>query len=129
MYEHQPGLPRMPIPDLEDSCAAFLKALEPLTYADDEVLEEARRAVATFVEPGGDGETLQAELVRRDSGNVSTSYIAPFWNRLVASCWRALHSHSTDTIGMCEACTWKVDGLLVSTATQEESARLDSSRR
>lgn len=80
MYENQPGLPKMPVPELVDSCSSFLKALEPLTYAGEEVIDEATKAVALFLEPGGEGQALQEELLRRDSESEGTSYIAPFWN-------------------------------------------------
>jgi hypothetical protein len=58
MYSHQSGLPRMPVPPLEESLRRYYRSVEPLLGAAD--AQETRNIIAGFED--GDGPQLQAIL-------------------------------------------------------------------
>ena len=58
------GLPRLPLPPLEDTVARYLETLPPVARSDAE-LDAAFDAAAAFVAPGGDGPELDALLRAR----------------------------------------------------------------
>ncbi len=57
-FTNQAKLPKLPIPDLEDSCRRYLRALESLQDKDEH--ESTKRAVADFLH--GDGPRVQERL-------------------------------------------------------------------
>ena len=63
--KHQLGVPRLPIPTLEESCARYLRAAQPLQSSADHA--KTKQVVADFCKPGGEGELLQKELKRTDA--------------------------------------------------------------
>jgi len=69
-----PGLPKLPIPALEETCARYLEAVAPLLSAAE--LEQTRRAVAQF--STGDAPALQRAL--HEYAQDKPSYIAEFWH-------------------------------------------------
>ncbi|CAH1784275.1 unnamed protein product, partial [Owenia fusiformis] len=71
----QKSLPHLPIPKLEDTCARYLKAQEPMLDA--EQYKQTEKIVNSF--QTGDGESLNKELVARDKKNKETSYITGPW--------------------------------------------------
>jgi hypothetical protein len=56
--EAQAALPKLPIPELEDTCRRYLAALKELQ--DEHEHEETKRAVEEFL--NGDGPRIQAKL-------------------------------------------------------------------
>lgn len=59
---HQEGLPKLPVPPLNQTCERYLAALEPLVS--DEEMDHTRKVVQEFLK-GGVGERLQKGLERR----------------------------------------------------------------
>ncbi|KAH7925138.1 carnitine acetyl transferase [Leucogyrophana mollusca] len=72
---NQRTLPKLPIPPLEDTCARYLTALRGLQ--DDDEHEATKRAVAAFLEEGGEGKKLQERL--KAWASERDSYIEDFW--------------------------------------------------
>ncbi|XP_030631199.1 carnitine O-acetyltransferase isoform X2 [Chanos chanos] len=60
---HQEGLPKLPLPALQQTCERYLTALEPIV--EEEELKHTRELVTKFQMPGGVGERLQMGLVHR----------------------------------------------------------------
>ncbi|XP_007443869.2 carnitine O-acetyltransferase, partial [Python bivittatus] len=60
---HQEGLPRLPVPPLQQTLDRYLLALEPIIS--DEELSHTKELVQEFRKPGGVGERLQKGLERR----------------------------------------------------------------
>eukprot|EP00667_Euglena_gracilis_P003455 EG_transcript_3467 len=71
----QRSLMRLPIPELDKTCARYLDAVSPLVTA--EQFKETQRLVADF--QGGQGKEVQEELKARDKENSHTSYISAWW--------------------------------------------------
>jgi len=72
-FAAQDRLPKLPIPDLEQSCKKYIAALEPLQSPREHAETEA--AVADFLR--SDGSELQEKLTKYAQGK--TSYIEQFW--------------------------------------------------
>ncbi|MEW2354675.1 choline/carnitine O-acyltransferase [Spirillospora sp. NPDC029432] len=71
------GLPRVPLPALDDSCARLLEWCAPLL--DEAQLAETRAAVEEFRRPGGPGPVLHAALERYDAEEGVHSWLDTFW--------------------------------------------------
>ncbi|KAG8823583.1 hypothetical protein FRC19_003558 [Serendipita sp. 401] len=69
----QANLPKLPVPDLEDTCRKYLAALKELQ--DEHEHEATKKAVDDFLK--GDGPRIQAKL--REWAAVQDSYIEEFW--------------------------------------------------
>jgi hypothetical protein len=79
--KHQLGVPRLPIPTLEESCARYLRAAQPLQSSADHA--KTKQVVADFCKPGGEGELLQEQLKRTDASlPTQSSYVESLWYRL-----------------------------------------------
>jgi carnitine O-acetyltransferase len=72
-FANQDSLPKLPIPDLEDTCRRHLEALSPLQTIREH--EETKAAVKDFLKT--DGPILQEKL--RTYASSKTSYIEQFW--------------------------------------------------
>ncbi|KAI0381507.1 choline/Carnitine O-acyltransferase [Hypomontagnella monticulosa] len=72
-FAHQDSLPKLPIPDLEQTCKKYLAALKPLQGPREHA--ETRYAVQEFLKK--DGPELQKKLQEYAVGK--TSYIEQFW--------------------------------------------------
>uniref|UniRef100_A0A182JUM5 Choline/carnitine acyltransferase domain-containing protein n=1 Tax=Anopheles christyi TaxID=43041 RepID=A0A182JUM5_9DIPT len=75
MLHFQPSLPRLPIPELEKTCARYLAAQQPLLSSD--AFERTKEIVNQFSQQ--DGPKLQALLKEFDAANKHTSYISEPW--------------------------------------------------
>ncbi len=76
-YGAEAGLPRVPLPTLEDSCQRFLTWCAPLLSADE--LATTEREVAWFLQPGSPARRLQGELERFDDDDSVDSWLDAFW--------------------------------------------------
>ena len=88
-YSRQEELPRLPIPDIDDTCTRFLETVQPLLEAD--AFAETEQAVQRFLAPTGEGRGLQQALLAYDQEVGRNSYIEDFWDAayldpLILSC-------------------------------------------
>ena len=74
-FHFQRSLPRLPIPELSASLDRYLAAQRPLL--DDASYAATERLARDFAQ--NEGESLQAELQRRDAAAKHTSYISGWW--------------------------------------------------
>lgn len=74
----QPGLMRLPIPKLNDTCARYTAALQPVAPSP-QAFTKAQEAVQDFQREGGIGHVLQGKLVLDNRKNKHTSYISKPW--------------------------------------------------
>jgi hypothetical protein len=79
LWELEPCLPPLPVPDLAHTCQLYLSSVEPLLTASE--FEQTKRVVADFQAPGGVGETLQAKLVER--GQQERNWLIQWWEEFV----------------------------------------------
>eukprot|EP00037_Helgoeca_nana_P033103 m.416677 g.416677 ORF g.416677 m.416677 type:complete len:661 (+) comp30061_c0_seq1:74-2056(+) len=85
---HQSTIPRLPLPQLNETLERYIEAVTPL--ASPAELAQTRTAVAEFASNAGP--RLQTILEERDSAGVdqrnlgtATSYVRPFWNAMYLS--------------------------------------------
>ena len=71
--EAQENLPKLPVPDLEDTCRRYLASLKELQDPGEH--EATKRAVEDFLK--GDGPRIQARL--KEWAVTQDSYIEEFW--------------------------------------------------
>ncbi len=62
-FAHQEGLPKLPLPPLQQTCDRYLAALTSIV--DPEELNHTRQLLEEFQKPGGVGERLQKGLEQR----------------------------------------------------------------
>ncbi len=74
-YHFQKSLPRLPVPQLKNTCERYLKALKPLL--NDYTYSKAEKIVQKF--QSEEGAALQKELLDQDKKNKHTSYISEPW--------------------------------------------------
>lgn len=73
-FSHQDSLPKLPIPDLNDTCAKYLQIVSPLLSP--AALLDTQVSVSAFLEK--DGPELQDKLQKYAQDK--SSYIESFWN-------------------------------------------------
>ncbi|WP_434588705.1 choline/carnitine O-acyltransferase [Streptomyces sp. A5-4] len=76
-FSQESGLPRVPLPTLEESCERFLAWSAPLLTSDERAETEAE--VAAFLRPEGPGRTLHAALEEYDATPGVHSWLDTFW--------------------------------------------------
>ncbi|KAJ3207886.1 hypothetical protein HDU67_007174, partial [Dinochytrium kinnereticum] len=84
-FAHQPTLPHLPIPPLKETVTRYLHSIKPLATPTEYTSTSA--AVATFLQPGGLGETLQRRLEERNKTQPG-SWLEEWWLRLAYHGWR-----------------------------------------
>lgn len=85
-FAHDPGLARLPIPDLAATCAAIKELVRP--FVDQQGEAATCAALAEFAAPDGAGEKLQCALrywQKKLPGNAS--WLRPLWDDMYLS-WR-----------------------------------------
>ena len=97
-YHFQPSLPRLPIPEVKDTCDRFLLSAEPLVSKKE--LDEAKEAVEDFLEHHAP--SLQEELVAKDKRDKS-NYVSAPWYEMYLQDRRPLIINSNPAVG------WLVD--------------------
>lgn len=76
-FGNEDGLPRVPLPTLEDTCARFLAWCAPLLSEDE--LTATRAAVAEYLAPDSPSRTLHAALEKFDATEGVHSWLDIFW--------------------------------------------------
>lgn len=76
-FGNEERLPRVPLPELEDSCRRFLAWCAPLLDEDDLAVTQA--AVASFLHPDSPAHTLQTALEKYDAEPGVHSWLDTFW--------------------------------------------------
>ncbi|ORX86023.1 acyltransferase ChoActase/COT/CPT [Basidiobolus meristosporus CBS 931.73] len=76
-FQNQDNLPKLPVPDLQDTADRYLRSLEPVLRNSEE-FERAAQAVSTFIKPNGLGETLQNRLLSLER-NAELSWLEDIW--------------------------------------------------
>jgi len=79
MLRFQAELERLPVPTLEDTCALYLRLVQPL-LKDDAELAATRRAVVEFLRPEGEGRILQQRLLHWSETVAPDNWLEPFWD-------------------------------------------------
>lgn len=78
MLRFEDSLPRLPVPTLEETAKRYLKSLHPLLSRSE--FQDSTKYVQEFLQPDGQGETLQERLLaRREDPNVK-NWIIDWWN-------------------------------------------------
>ncbi|KAK2758320.1 Carnitine O-acetyltransferase mitochondrial [Arachnomyces sp. PD_36] len=78
MLRFEDSLPRLPVPTLEETGKRYLKSVHPLLSKSE--YENTEKAVAAFVRPGGEGESLQKRLVARSEDPKHKNWLHEWWN-------------------------------------------------
>ncbi|KAJ3416921.1 Carnitine O-acetyltransferase mitochondrial [Chytridiales sp. JEL 0842] len=79
MYQHQPNLPKLPVPTLAETAEKYLKTVRP--HFSDAEYAATEAAVRAFVAPNGPGQELQKRLEKRRDTE-PTSWLLEWWNDL-----------------------------------------------
>ncbi len=78
MLRFQDSLPRLPVPQLNETMERYLKSLKALLSADE--FQFSKSAVEVFIQPGGIGENLQAQLEIMASDPATPNWLHTWWN-------------------------------------------------
>ena len=97
-YHFQPSLPRLPVPEVKDTCDRFLLSSKPfLTITE---YQQAEEAVTDFVD--NHAPSLQAELVATDKA-AKSNYVSAPWYEMYLKDRRPLVVNSNPAVG------WRAD--------------------
>lgn len=81
-------LPVMPVPDLNIACRKLIEWAEPLLTEDESI--KTREVIEQFLQPGGEGEKLQNELVEWAQLPSISNWFAPVWRDFYLACPKSL---------------------------------------
>lgn len=84
MLRFEDSLPRLPVPELSETAAKYLKSVHPLLSKEE--FAKTKAAVDDFVKPGGRGEELQKRLVARRDDPKHKNWIYEWWNSAAYLC-------------------------------------------
>lgn len=79
-FENQLLLPRLPVPDLEETCSRLIEWASPLL--DEETLQATINAVHDFSAPDGPGTLLQKALLEYAAKETTLNWLENFWERM-----------------------------------------------
>ncbi|KAI8055789.1 acyltransferase ChoActase/COT/CPT [Syncephalis plumigaleata] len=80
LYAFQDKLPHLPVPDLKETCAKYLRTVRPLL--DDTAFARTEKVVEKFQQPGGLGEQLQKRLQERAADPKVDNWLEEWWNEV-----------------------------------------------
>lgn len=75
MLHFQPSLPRLPLPELNNTCDRYLKSVKPISNANE--YSKTEKFVSDFEK--NVGAQLQTLLIQHDKANKHTSYVSEPW--------------------------------------------------
>ncbi|KAI9819757.1 MAG: Carnitine O-acetyltransferase mitochondrial [Phylliscum demangeonii] len=78
MLRFQDGLPRLPVPTLQETVQRYLKSVHPLLNPSE--FRHTQDVAAAFLQPGGQGEELQKRLVARREDPSCRNWLIEWWN-------------------------------------------------
>lgn len=78
MLRFEESLPHLPVPSLEETANRYLKSVHAVVS--DAEYERTKKAVETFVRPGGQGQTLQERLLARAADPKCPNWLTSWWN-------------------------------------------------
>ncbi|WEW57187.1 Carnitine O-acetyltransferase mitochondrial [Emydomyces testavorans] len=78
MLRFEDSLPKLPVPTLDETGKRYLKTLHPLLSPEE--FKRSQKAVADFVKPGGEGETLQKRLLAKAADPKVKNWLSDWWN-------------------------------------------------
>ncbi|KAG1048215.1 hypothetical protein G6F43_009376 [Rhizopus delemar] len=77
MLRYQTNLPKLPVPELQETLPKYLKTVRPLLT--DEEYKRTEEAVKQFIAPGGLGHELQRRLVARANNPNVVNWMEDWW--------------------------------------------------
>lgn len=92
-FTFQETLPRLPLPDLEDTCRRYLEWVRPLL--DERAFATTEAAVRAFAGAKGPGPRLQRLLAERAADPKIPNWLEPFWEDMYLSSRDSLAIHSS----------------------------------
>ncbi|WP_413283541.1 choline/carnitine O-acyltransferase [Vibrio sp. MA40-2] len=79
-FSGQTSLPKMPIPELSDTCYKFIEWSKPLLTKQEAI--DTNKVVQRFLQPGAEGEQLQKQLHHWSGTESVGNWSAPVWQNL-----------------------------------------------
>lgn len=122
-FANQDLLPRLPVPDLHETCNRFLAWVQPLLSVED--FRRTREIVAQFRCPGGDGERLQRELIEWSRRNDLPNWLEPLWDEMYLKSRLPVAIHKNFSI-VCEEGYRRLDQIERSVALIHSALRFKS---
>jgi carnitine O-acetyltransferase len=83
-FSRQKELPLMPVPDLNITCRKLIEWSEPLLTEQES--KKTKEEVEKFLQPGGEGERLQNELIEWAQRPSILNWFAPVWRDFYLAC-------------------------------------------
>ncbi|MCL1060102.1 choline/carnitine O-acyltransferase [Shewanella gelidimarina] len=87
-FSCQKELPVMPVPDLNIACRKLIEWSEPLLTEQEST--KTKQVIEQFLQPGGDGEKLQNELIEWAQQPSIGNWFAPVWRDFYLACPKSL---------------------------------------
>lgn len=78
MLRFQESLPKLPVPELEETAAKYLRSVHPIVTPEEYAKTES--AVKEFIKPGGIGQELQKKLKERAADPGVKNWLSEWWN-------------------------------------------------
>jgi carnitine O-acetyltransferase len=78
MLRYQSNLPKLPVPDLNETLQKYLNSVRPLVS--DEEFKRTMQAAKEFAAPGGLGQELQKRLLARANDPSIVNWMEEWWN-------------------------------------------------
>lgn len=79
MLRFEESLPKLPVPDLQETAHRYLKSVHAVVSEAE--YQRTKEAVEAFVRPGGQGQTLQQRLQARAADPKIGNWLTEWWNQ------------------------------------------------